>query len=58
MALVITRNEMQSFTIGDDIKITIVQIRGKQARVSIEAPRELVIQRDDMINKQPKKVGQ
>lgn len=47
MALVITRNEMQSFTIGDDIRITIVQIRGKQARVSIEAPKGLVILRDD-----------
>ena len=58
MALVITRNEMQSFTIGDDIKVTIVdiyEINGHlQTKVAIEAPRHLAILRDDAINNKPK----
>ena len=58
MALVITRKALQSFTIGDDIKVTIVEIRGSQAKVSIEAPKHLNIQRDDMINNKPKNDGQ
>ena len=59
MALVLTRRPLQSFTIGDDIKITLVEITngGKQARIAIAAPKHLAIKRDDIVNNKPKKVG-
>lgn len=61
MALVINRGEGQSFTIGKDIKITIIdfyEANGKQnTHISIAAPKHLQILRDDAIKKQPKGVG-
>ena len=58
MALVITRKALQSFTIGPDIKITLVEIinGGRQARIAIDAPKHMEIKRDDIINNQPNMV--
>ncbi len=46
--LVLTRRPSETFTIGDNIRITITEVEGKKVRVGIEAPRELAITRDDM----------
>lgn len=46
--LVLTRRPSESFTIGNDIKITITQVEGKKVRVGIEAPRELAVVRHDL----------
>lgn len=46
--LVLTRRPNESFTIGNDIRITITEVEGKKVRVGIEAPRELIVTRDDM----------
>lgn len=43
--LVLTREVGQSIVIGNNIKITIVQVRGEQARVGIDAPREVPVHR-------------
>lgn len=52
MALVITRKPGQSFTIGDNITVTILKNprpNTKSVRVAIDAPKEMAIRRDDMI---------
>ena len=46
--LILTRESGESITIGDDIKIQIIEIKGKQVRVGIEAPREYVIHREEV----------
>lgn len=43
--LVLTRKIGESIAIDDHIKITVVQIKGKQVRVGIEAPRDTKIHR-------------
>lgn len=43
--LVLTREVGQSIVIGNNVKITIVQVRGDQARIGIEAPREVPVHR-------------
>lgn len=43
--LVLTREVGQSIVIGNNVKITIVQVRGDQARVGIDAPREVPVHR-------------
>ena len=43
--LVLTRKLRESIIIGDDIRITVVDIRGKQVKVAIEAPREVSVHR-------------
>jgi len=45
--LSITRKPNQSFTIGGNITVTVVEINGQQARISIDAPKEIKIIRDD-----------
>ena len=45
--LILTRKSGQSITIGENIKITILEIKGKYARVGVEAPRDLMAHRED-----------
>lgn len=46
--LVITRRAGQAFYVGDDVRITILTCGGGQARVSIEAPRDVIIAREEV----------
>jgi carbon storage regulator len=46
--LVLTRKKDQSIVIGDDIKITIVDIRGDKVRLGIDAPRSVPVHRKEV----------
>lgn len=46
--LILTRKPGESLYIGDDIKITIVELKGHQIRVGIDAPEELRIYREEI----------
>jgi carbon storage regulator len=46
--LVLSRKPMQSIMIGPDIKITVVKVERNQVRIGIEAPRSLVILRNEL----------
>jgi len=46
--LILTRKSGEGLFIGDDIRITVVEIRGKQIRLGIEAPSEVVILREEV----------
>jgi len=43
--LVLSRQRDESIMIGDDVKITIVDVRGDKVRLGIEAPREIPVHR-------------
>jgi carbon storage regulator len=43
--LILTRKVGETALIGEDIRIMIVQIRGKQIRLGIEAPPDLLVLR-------------
>jgi carbon storage regulator len=43
--LVLTRREGEQIVIGDNIKLTVVQIKGGTVRIGIEAPREIPVSR-------------
>jgi carbon storage regulator len=43
--LILTRKVDEVILIGDDIRIQVVEIRGKQVRLGIEAPTHLQIKR-------------
>lgn len=49
--LVITRKLGERITIGDDIVITLIEIKGSQARIGIEAPREISIHRQEIFDR-------
>ena len=46
--LVLTRRPGQSVYIGDDIKVTLVEIKGNQVRVGIDAPSSVRIFREEI----------
>ena len=53
--LILSRNEGQTIFIGDDIKITVLGINGKQVRIGIEAPDEVAVDREEIYIKKLKK---
>lgn len=46
--LILTRKLGESVTIGDDIKITILGVRGRQVRLGIIAPHKVTIHREEI----------
>ena len=46
--LVLSRQRDQSIIIGDNIVITVVDIRGDKVRLGIDAPREIPVHREEV----------
>ncbi len=46
--LVLTRRTNQSIKIGDDIEITVIEVRGDQVRLGITAPRDIAVHRKEI----------
>lgn len=46
--LVLSRTKDESIIIGDDIEITIVDVRGDKVRLGINAPREISVHRKEI----------
>jgi len=46
--LILTRKSGEGLFIGDDIRITVLEIRGKQIRLGIEAPSAVVVLREEI----------
>ncbi len=46
--LVLTRKLGESIVIGDNIKVCVIQIKGKQVRLGIDAPRDTKIHREEV----------
>lgn len=49
--LVLTRKPGEGIIIGEDIKITIVEVRGNGIRIGIEAPRDRKIHRMEVYDR-------
>ncbi len=47
--LVLSRKFNESIVIDVGIKITVVEIRGNQIRLGIEAPREIGVMREELV---------
>lgn len=48
MALVLSRKAGEKLMIGDDITVTLVGISGHQARISIDAPKSVSVDRAEI----------
>lgn len=46
--LVLTRYSNQSIMIGDEVVITVLEIRGDQVRLGIRAPRSVGVHREEV----------
>jgi carbon storage regulator len=45
--LAIKRKAGESFTIGDNVRVTVVRIEGNKVSIGVAAPREVAVVRDD-----------
>jgi carbon storage regulator len=46
--LILTRKVGERITIGDHIALTILEVKGRQVRVGIQAPSNIVIHREEI----------
>ena len=51
--LVLSRKQNQSIVINDNIRITVVSIRGNQVRIGIEAPPSVPVFREELCDPLP-----
>ena len=59
--LVLSRHRDESIMIGDDVTITVVDIRGDKVRLGIDAPKEIPVHRQEIyeaIKRENKKSSQ
>ncbi len=46
--LVLSRKPMQQIYIGDSVVVTVLEVRGKKARIGIDAPKEIPVWRSEL----------
>jgi carbon storage regulator len=49
--LILTRRIGETITIGADIAVTVMGVKGKQVRIGIDAPRDVVVHREEIVEK-------
>lgn len=57
--LILTRRISESIILGDDVKITVLGVKGNQVRLGIDAPKHLSVHREEIYERiqQEKKAG-
>ena len=46
--LILTRKDGESLNIGDDVVVTVLEVRGDQVKVGIDAPRDVAVDREEI----------
>ncbi len=46
--LILTRRIGESLQIGDNIKLTVLSVRGNQVQIGVEAPAEIPVHREEV----------
>ncbi len=46
--LILTRRTGEAVIIGDNVRIAVLDIRGNQVRLGVEAPREVTVHREEV----------
>lgn len=49
--LILTRRPKQTLTIGSDIIVTVMEIRGGQVRIGVSAPEDVRVLRGEILDK-------
>ena len=47
--LVLTRRPGQTLTIGNNVTVTVLGIRGSQVRIGISAPNDIAVHREEIV---------
>lgn len=46
--LILTRRPGEALIIGDDIVVQVLDVRGNQVRIGVEAPRDVAVDREEL----------
>lgn len=46
--LVLTRRVDESLMVGDDVTVTVLDIKGNQVRIGIDAPKDIPVHREEI----------
>ena len=49
--LILTRRLTETVVIGDSVTVTVLDIKGSRVRIGVNAPRDVVVQREEIIRK-------
>lgn len=49
--LILTRRVGETLVIADDIRVTVLEVRGCQTKIGITAPKEITVNREEIHNK-------
>jgi carbon storage regulator len=49
--LILTRRPTQTVAIGSDITVTVLEIRGRHVRIGVNAPRDIPVLREEIVEK-------
>ena len=49
--LILTRRTGESVMIGDEVTVTILDIKGNKARIGITAPKDIAVHREEIYEK-------
>ncbi len=49
--LILTRRQGESIIVGDNVRITVISVKGNQVRIGVEAPRSVSVQRQEIVGK-------
>lgn len=49
--LILTRRISESVIVGDNVKITVLGVKGNQVRLGIDAPRDVAVHREEIYNR-------
>jgi carbon storage regulator len=56
--LILTRRTGESLIISDDVKVTVLGIKGNQIRIGVSAPLEVAVHREEIYNRILRERGQ
>ena len=49
--LILTRKTNETLTVGNDVTVTILGVKGNQVRIGVNAPKEVPVHREEVYNR-------
>jgi carbon storage regulator len=49
--LILTRRTTETLLIGNNVTVTVLDIKGSRVRIGVDAPRDVVVRREEAVRK-------